>query len=524
MSLFTNPEVLRNARMQLRPRKLLIAAGICAAIEIALYYAFFHGGVNVDSGGTGYGGGPGLLHVILIIQALVLVIGGGIACLHAIQREKDQNTFDFQRLTRLSPLELTLGKLFGAPLMVFFVFLCFIPAAIVGAIYARTPPTILLAAYVLLILGAIVYDVFALTVSLFLHRGAVTWAILFFLTFVLVSLGGGSEMSMLALASVSPFSAVSLLHMRSWSLYPVVNPPIPGQSLINGFRDLFFGIPVHHALVLFVLYLTILAWLIPAIARNIKRDLSNCELYTPGQALGFLCYLNFILFAFSQLKTFRFFWATTPLFSTISTPPFTVQSTLFEVNIALFFVFGFVLLRNRNRMRRRLHGIEAAPVALESIWPAPYILLGAILVGAAMIFVIQWKRDPSLEWSLAVAIFRVIFFAVWLSRDLLFLQWMNLRRGRHPLLLGVLYLSLYYVCAGLVVGALHLTQNPFTAIFLPTPLWELNTALWTTHAAEWIVALMGQAAIALIFVFLQRQQIEELQPHPSPMHVDAHAT
>ncbi|HEV2224607.1 MAG TPA: hypothetical protein VGR84_16570, partial [Candidatus Acidoferrales bacterium] len=160
MSLFTNPEIVRNARIQLRPKRMLIATGICAAIEIALYYAFFHGGVSVDSGGTGYGGGPGLLHVILIIQALVLVIGGGIACLHAIQREKDQNTFDFQRLTRLSPFELTLGKLFGAPLMVFFVLLCFIPAAIVGAIAARASWTIVLVAYGLLILGSIIYDAF----------------------------------------------------------------------------------------------------------------------------------------------------------------------------------------------------------------------------------------------------------------------------------------------------------------------------------------------------------------------------
>ena len=86
MSLFTNPEIVRNARIQLRPRRMISAAVLCAAIEVALYYAFFHGGVNVASGSTGYGGGPGLLHVILIIQALVLVIGGGIACLHAIQR------------------------------------------------------------------------------------------------------------------------------------------------------------------------------------------------------------------------------------------------------------------------------------------------------------------------------------------------------------------------------------------------------------------------------------------------------
>ena len=503
MSLFTNPEIVRNARIQLRPRKLLVAAAICAAIEVALYYAFFHGGVNVDSGSTGYGGGPGLLHVILIIQALVLVIGGGIACLHAIQREKDQNTFDFQRLTRLSPFELTIGKLFGPPLMVYFVFACLLPATIVGAVAGGASWQFVLAAYVLLILGAIAYMAFALVISLLLQRGTATWAILFYLLLTLVTSWQRVE-THLALGGLSPFVAVSLAQQTSWSLaLGTIRLGSYGRTLtdFSSFRDLFFGISVHHALVLFPFYLIALAWLIPAVARNIKRDPTEYELYTPAQALGLLCYLNFILFAF-------FPWGYINGLSADFAP------TVFTANIVLFYIFGFILLRTRNRMRRRLHSIEAAPMALESVWPAPYIFLGAILVGAAMILVIQWKRDPSLEWSLTVAIFRVIYFAAWISRDLLFLQWMNLRRGRHPLPLGVLYLIVYYVCAGLVVGALHLTQNPFTAIFLPTPLWELNTALWTTHPAEWLVALMGQAAIALIFVFLQRQQIEELQPRP----------
>ena len=507
MSVFTNPEIIRNARIQLRPRRMISAAALCAAIEVALYYAFFHGGVNVDSGGTGYGGGPGLLHVILIIQALVLVIGGGIACLHAIQREKDQNTFDFQRLTRLSPFELTIGKLFGAPLMAFFVFLCFLPAAIVGAIAARAPWTIVLVAYALLILGSIIYDAFALVISLFLRRGAVTWAILFFISIAAITSGSTSN---LALGGLSPFVTVSLAQQTSWSLgSQTMQIGRRAFTAPSPFHDLFFGLSVHHAFVLLIFYLTILAWLVPAVARNIKRDSANYELYTPAQALGFLWYLNFILFAFFPWKA-----RSGALGFSGKLTPFDAQSALLLLNIIAFFIFGFILLRNRNRMRRRLHSIEAAPTALESIWPAPYIFLGAILVGATMILIIQWKRDPTLEWNLAVAIFRVIFFAVWLSRDLLFLQWMNLRRGRHPLPLGVLYLIVYYVCAGLVVGALHLAQNPFTAIFLPTPLFVLNSALWTTHPAEWLVGLMGQAAIALVFIFLQRQQILELQPRP----------
>ncbi|HLJ40204.1 MAG TPA: hypothetical protein VKT50_01835, partial [Candidatus Acidoferrales bacterium] len=253
MSVFTNPEIVRNARIQLRPKRMISAAAICAVISLAIAYAYAK-----SADGLAGENGNGFLHIILIIQAVVLVIGGGIACLHAIQREKDQNTFDFQRLTRLTPFELTIGKLFGPPLMVFFVFLCFLPAAIVGGIYARTPATILLAAYVLMILGAIVYDAFALTISLFLRSGAVTWAILFFLAVVLVSSTGSYDMpSTFVFGPVSPFAAVSLAQQNSWS--------ISSGTKFNGapfnmFRDSFFGVPVHHALVLFILYFTLLAW------------------------------------------------------------------------------------------------------------------------------------------------------------------------------------------------------------------------------------------------------------------------
>jgi len=515
MSLFTNPEIVRNARIQLRPKRMVSAAALCVAISLAIGYAYAK-----SADGLAGVNGNGFLHIILIIQAVVLVIGGGIACLHAIQREKDQNTFDFQRLTRLSPFELTIGKLFGPPLMTVFVFLCFIPAAIVGAVASRSSWTIVLAAYGLLILGSIVYDAFALAISLFLRRGTVTWAILFFIVLVAYGSVGNWYAPYLAFGSISPFATVDLAKIGSWSVDSTtmqVGKQI--YTIPNGFHDLVFGVSVHHALVLFIFYATIFAWLIPAIARNIKRDPTAYELYTPAQAVGFLCYLNFILFAF-----FRWKFSIEQIGFSKNLAPLQSESVLLGINIGLFFIFGFILLRNRNRMRRRLHSIEAGPMALESIWPAPYILLGAILVGAAMIFVIQWKRDPSLEWSLTVAIFRVIYFAAWISCDLLFLQWMNLRRGRHPLPLGVLYLIVYYVCAGLVVGALHLTQNPFTAIFLPTPLWELNTAQWSAKPAEWIVALLAVIAAAIVFVFLQRQQIQELQPRPSAVTADAHAS
>lgn len=511
MSLFSNPEILRNARIQLRPRKLAIAAVISAAISIALGYAY-------ANTANGIGGGPnhdGLLHAILIIQGIVLVIGGGIACLHAVQREKDQNTFDFQRITRLSPLELTLGKLFGAPLMPFFVFLCFLPAAIVGAIYARTPATILLASYIILILGAIVYNAFALTISLFLRRGAVTWAILFFLAFVGYTSSTGVTSNYMELGPISPFASVDLVRIGSWSLAAsTVRVGAQTFSFPNAFHDSFFGAAVHHVPILILLYLTFLAWLIPAVARNIKRDPESYELYTPAQALGFLCYVNFILFAF-------FRWNAVNLGNgsgdthLLPVAPLEAQSVILSINILLFSIFGFILLRNRSRLRRALSSASPAAIGQAEYWPAPYLFLGVFIVGVAMILVINWKRDPSLEWSFGIAVYRIAFFAFWLACDFLFLQWMKLRRAGHPLLIGVLYLAVYYFCAIIVISSLHVQHSPYAAIFIPTPLFVLNASLWSGHQSAWFLSLALQIAAGIVFVFLQRRRLAELRPHSS---------
>src|SRR5487761_921252 len=288
MSLFSNPEIIRNARIQLRPVRMISAAALCAALEVTLIYFYAHNlGQSDGTSGLVPHGGQALLTTILWIQAIVLVIGGGIASIHAIQREKDQNTFDFQRLTRLSPFELTIGKLFGPPVMAYFVFACLLPAAIVGAVAGGASWQFVLAAYVLLILGAIVYMAFALVISLYLERGTATWAILFYLLLPLVTFRQSVE-THLALGGLSPFVAVSLAQQTSWSLaLGTMRLRSLGRTLTipSPLRGMFFGITVHHALVLFLFYLIALAWLTPAVTRNIKRDPTEYELYTPTQAL-----------------------------------------------------------------------------------------------------------------------------------------------------------------------------------------------------------------------------------------------
>ena len=131
--IWDNPEFLRNVRAQLRPGRVAGTIIICAALSLVIGFAL----ANQDSGRIAEGPYGWGLHVLISafwLQALMLAAGGGIACVNSIQREKEQNTFDYQRVTRMTPLELALGKLFGAPVFAYFVFLSLMPLAIFGAV------------------------------------------------------------------------------------------------------------------------------------------------------------------------------------------------------------------------------------------------------------------------------------------------------------------------------------------------------------------------------------------------------
>ena len=180
IAIWNNPEFIRNVRAQLRPGRAIATAIICAAISIVIGFAISHQPENGFSSGP-YRWGLRILQTAFWLQALMLAAGGGIACINSIHREKEQNTFDYQRVTRLTPLELTLGKLFGAPVFTYFVSLCLMPLAIFGAVQGKRPFLTVVAAYAVLLVATVTIHALALLISLLTVRGSHTGAILLLL-------------------------------------------------------------------------------------------------------------------------------------------------------------------------------------------------------------------------------------------------------------------------------------------------------------------------------------------------------
>jgi hypothetical protein len=493
-----NPELIRNVRAQLRGERMIAVAAICLVLSLVVGFSGSYRFLGIDRARWGVE----FLHQALWVQAMVLVLGGGFAALQAIQREKEMNTFDFQRVTRLSPWELTIGKLLGAPALMYFIALCLVPAAVVGAVVGGARPPFLLAGYVILILGAVTVHAFALLLSLLVERGVASLGVIL----ILLALWTGPVLAtgfVLNLGSLSPLIASDITTQVSWAVDPGLarNDVIFAPRLLT---DVLFGWPVHHVYVLVVLYLVFTAWFLLAVARNIKRDPAVYQIYTPAQALGLAVWINLIFLGFFRWSRFA---------------PFNAVNTFLGLNAALFFALGLVLLRNRDTIRRLRAQSARAGGWVAALWPAPYVFGGSLVTGLVPVAILQMIRPPDAEWDLGLVLFRVAVIAAWITRDLLFLQWMNLLRGRgRPIRRGMLYLAVFYACAGVLVTTLHswTSGDPVglatAGVFLPPMVLNLSPAAWAAGWALWLAGLGLQVAVVWLFVRLQHGKLAELAP------------
>lgn len=508
-ALWSNPEFLRNARSQLRPGKVAATACICAALSIVIGYATSH--QNDRQLATGPAGwGIQVLEITFWLQALMLAAGGGIACINSIHREKEQNTFDYQRVTRMTPLELALGKLFGAPVFTYFVFLCLMPLALFGAVMGKRPALTVLAAYAVLLVASLAVHTLALLTSLLTIRGSHTAAILVLLVILAGSFSGDGRSPYFRTGPFGPFYAAQVIKWGEWG--PVGNP-VQSEQEEPWDLDVFFGQRVHHVPLLLVIDLIFGAWFLLSLVRNIKRDPSYYEIYSPAQALAFAVFLNLLLVAFFQPA----FWLERQEAVAMKS-----QATLLSLNIAVFFCLGLAALRNRERVRRVLRTRESGGAnSLDLTWPAPLMVAGTLAASFIVVAGVVWGRSVGAELDLNFAIFRALFFVAWIARDVQFLQWMNLRRGKHPLVIGALFLIIFYVCVMILMAPLGVFTRPertaFSAFFIPSGAFELDHSKWILRPAIWGAAFVAQWLLIALFIELQKRMIDELNaPAPAP--------
>jgi hypothetical protein len=492
---------LRNGRSQLRPGRIVAVIVMCAAVSLSAVAFFFYSPATRPSAEAALS----LAQTMIILQITILLIGGGIYCLQSVHREKELNTFDYQRITRLRPIELAVGKLLGAPAVAYLVVLCLMPVTLVGAFLAQISVWSLLQIYFIVLLGSITYHLLALLLSLLAPRGSSAGLSLFFLVFVgMSSINFAQDGSIFGMRQLSPFFAYDLISTQT-ARSPLDTLPPLHDSVLGAF--------VPHVLVLAVIYLTFSAFFLIALTRNIKRDPAIYEIYAPWQGLAFVLYLDALVLGF-----FRWMipFQAAPRFLA-QLRPITAEAaevTFLGITLWLFVIFGLALLRNREQVRRRIRQHrEAASGWWAAIWPSPYLLAGAILTGAAILAMIRYKAEDYGNWNMQVGMLEVAFFALWLARDFQYLQWMNLRKGRRPLVAGMLYLIVFYVCVSASMVGFDLSKPlaaPYRAIFVPSAALGIGVNAVVSAVGLWMGAALLLAIETFVFVWLQRRELGKL--------------
>ena len=493
---------------------MLAAAAICAAVSLSFVAVHrITPSENVRQ----------LFGTIFLIQSVVVVIGGSIYCLQSVQREKDQNTFDFQRITRQSPLRLALGKILGAPALTYFVLLCLMPVALWAAFVASVDVGTILQMYFVLLLGSVTFHCFAVLVSMVLERGTSAGAMFFFLWALgMTAIDGNStyQPGPLAIHAIGPFWPYNLLELNGSSDVIGFPPPPPASPYVTGpTTDLFFGIAVPHAAVLVVLYVTLAAWFLLALARNIKRDPSVYEIYRPVQAFALALYLNFLVLGFLRWVVVSFVHQGAGL--RLVSGRFARSAPGRPKPLFWFSALGIFVLSRADpaaeprtspphparvgRFFRRL-GRRHLACSLSGPRRGPFRRSHDLHDS-------HRRQRPQLDWSFGLGRLQVGFAAAWLARDFIYLQWMNVRRTRRPLISGVLFLVVFYACTGVVLSTLKLFDRAsafVAAIFIPSAVFGMDAAALSEQQAKWIVALILLFAQALAFAWLQRRELKHL--------------
>ena len=129
-------------------------------------------------------------------------------------------------------------------------------------------------AYGILLVGCIAFHVLGLLISTALGHGVSAIAVLPYLVLVVFT---SVDFFTTQGPGLSPSASTWTVHQ----LNPFAATAMFAKEPPRGLSDLFFGASVPHFAVLMVIYVTLIAWFLLAIVRNLKRDPAVYELYSP---------------------------------------------------------------------------------------------------------------------------------------------------------------------------------------------------------------------------------------------------
>jgi hypothetical protein len=458
LKFWRNPEFVRHVRAELRPTRAITVAFVvffvCAliglacwaqqqeVIERALDNAHRYGGTWTTYATRlqqeGYRPAWRLLAMWLLgLQDGLLTFWSLFSCAQSVSRERDQKTWDFQRTTSLTPAEILVGKLLGEPVLGYYGTLCVLPvtlwAGLAGGFWLRS----LAAAYLSIFAAALFLGLGGLWISTLLETRSRGVGLIGALAFYGVVLGafGFADSWFPGLAAFSPLtglhSVLGIKFDRGREVTPVL-----------------FGHEIHWMWMTLLLCGSFGAWLVLMLVRNLKRDYEDIRLLSRWQAIGLAAFLNFVFYALLRPA------ATSSIGSLINSTE--LATFMVCINGMILLAVGLATLTPHERLKMwwRQRATGSAALFSEDGLPWPWLAISALVAYALMVWgLLAWRLSLDFHLrSLGMAAIQLLVVLVFITREVLFIQWCTLTRLRQPVVKGFLFLCLYYAAAGVFTG------------------------------------------------------------------------
>jgi len=471
MKIWSDPEFVRHRRAELRPVRAITVAAVVLVICVLLGLACWSFEQQLvenlrrlaEQWGTqawkqrlaqaeqNFAQKTWLIFYKWLVgmQGAALTFWTLFSCAQSISGERDRKTWDFQRVTRLTPAEVLIGKLLGEPVLIYFAVLCAAPVTLIAGLAGGLSLGTVISVFAFLALTSLFLGLGGMWLSTLLESRTRGVGLIGALALYGLTLGArGMDTSGLpGLAAISPLTA----------MFAITGPTNQYTSLggvTHPIRPVLFGHQIPWLLMCFLLCGSFSAWLALMLVRNLKRDYQEIRPLSRWQALACAAFLNFLIFAL-LLPSGKFDFPE-PVGSSGWFPDAkSVATFVVAVNGLILFLMGLATLTPQERLnvwrRKRATG-ESAAFADDGL-PWPWLGVSAVLAYGLMVAgLLAWGHALPLDAStLETAAVRLLVLLVFVTRDVLFLQWCMLTRLRQPVVKGFLYLCLYYAAATVLI-------------------------------------------------------------------------
>lgn len=509
---WTNPEFVRHRRAELRPVRAVTVAAVVVAMCVLLGLACWSYEQNMLEnarlGLQNYGTEPWqhrldnlqrestkqawlLFYRWLIgLQGLALTFWTLFSCAQSVSGERDRKTWDFQRTTRLTATEILVGKLLGEPVLVYFAVLCAAPITLIAGLAGGLSFWTVISIFIFLTVTSLFLGLGGMWLSTLLESRTRGVGLIGALALYLFTLGlyGMRDSGLPGLAAMSPLTGIlDLIGARGgrFRTSPVL-----------------FGHEIPWLLMSILLCGSFSAWLALMLVRNLKRDYPEIRPLSRWQAVGCAAFLNFLIYALLKPVPMEVHRTIAGVFNDDKS----VALFAVAMNGVFLFLMGLATLTPQERLRvwERKHVNGESGVFSNDGLSWPWLGISAVVAYALMIWgLLAWDHTLPLDMTtLEAAAIRLLLVLVFVTRDVLFLQWCMLTRLRQPIVKGVLFLCLYYAGAAVLTALASVTSEDaghwMLALLTPVQVFDSKLQGVTFPPATYVGLLLQMGMIGVM--------------------------